>query len=257
MLRSMRRLLLLLGALSGCDAVFGLDDTGLPKCAVGGGFDDSRMDALRNGVDVFSFDKNRDHGILSIGGVTVEAFGDKGAPTELGVMPMYTMAAVALEPNGKYFFQAASIEPLTIQRIEQKNGKWDFDPHVPKGVIAGTPSDSMADKPVRVVVRLFQNKQEFLEYELAADGNWMPMGQRFDLPSLGGANLTPDGLALVFDGIKDDKRGVYVAQRSTLAEEFRTPVLVFSGAHQFPQLFDGCDTLYSVEEGGTLTRFTK
>lgn len=252
----MRWLLLLLGA-SGCDAVFGLDEPGLPRCAVGDGFDTARIDAVRTEVDAFSFDKKRQHSVISIRGITVEADGEKGAPQELDLLPSYVMISFALEPNGTYFFVTPATEPLVVRAISKQDGQWRFDPRVPKGAFVGTPTDSMSDQPVRAVARLFENTPEYLEYERDAGGNWIPVGTRFALNAIEAANLTPDGLALVYEGVEQEEHGVYVAQRASIDEGFREPIRVLAGVHRHPQLFDGCSVLLSVEDGEVLTKLTR
>jgi hypothetical protein len=252
----MRWLLLLLGA-SGCDAVFGLDEPGLPRCAVGDGFDNARVDDVRTEVDAFTFDKKREHSILSIRGLMVEADGEKGEPQELGLSPSYLMMSVAFEPNGAYVFVTPAVESPVAQTIVKRDGKWQVDPHVPKGVYVGTPTDSMADQPVRAVARLFENVPEYLEYERAPDGSWSPVGAPFTLDATHVANLTPDGLALVYQGIEKDEPGVYVAQRASLDESFREPIRVFAGVHRAPQLFDGCSVLMSIEPDGVMKKLTR
>ena len=253
------RWLLLLGALAGCDSVFGLDDTALPKC-VRRGFGEALPDPLITNIDVFSFTGDRDRAIGSIGGYTIEAEGSDGKnPTPIDIKPMYSIVASAFEPNGDYFFQTAAIEPPQILAVTKKDDEWIFDPHVPKGFIAGTPTNRMNNgKPVRVLVRLFPYDQQFQEYERDDTGQWFAVGDRFELKAFGGANMTQDGLAIVFDGFhKDDKRGVYIAQRATLDDSFEEPQMVLEGVHVQPQLFDDCGKLYAIDEGSTLVRYVR
>lgn len=255
------RSVLLLVALCGCDAVFGLDDAALPECFVDADqFKGTTPQILRE-VEVFSFSAKRDRAIAAIGGITVETESDGANPKPIDITPTYPMVAVAVEPNHDYFMFTASIEPPTLFMAFQENGKWKFDPRVPKGTVAGTPSDTMSGKPVRVVVRLFQNQQLFQEYERDDDGNWVPFGGRFELDAYAGANMTQDGLSIVFDGFdEDDMPGVYVAQRGAISNSFGEPNRVLEGVHQQPQLFGTCNTLYTVDEveqARRLVRYTR
>lgn len=256
------RLLLLLGALSGCDAVFGLDDAELPKCVVDDGFARASKAALQTQIDAYSLSADREHGIASHRGITVATEGaDAAIGAAIDLEPMYPMTAVAVEPNNDYFMFTASIEPPVILAVTKIDGKLAFDKNVPKGTIAGTPTNRMSGKPVRVMVRLFQTQELFQEYERADDGSWSPVGARLELRAVAGANMTQDGLAIVFDGFhKDDIRGVYIAQRGSMDDSFETPQLVLEGVHQQPQLFDTCNKLYAIddgEEGPQLTRYIR
>jgi hypothetical protein len=151
----------------------------------------------------------------------------------------------------------ASIEPPTLLAASKVDGKWKFDPRVPKGTFAGTPTNRLTGKPVRVMVRLLQLMELYQEYERDVDGNWFPVGDRFELKAFRGVNMTQDGLAIVFDGFHDDVRGVYIAQRATIDDRFETPQLVLAGYHQHPQLFGSCDKLYTVDDGTTLARYLR
>ena len=250
------RWLLLLGALGGCDAVFGLDDAALPKCVVGDGFESASITTLQGQYDVYSLDGAREHGVASVNGVTVETVGAEAEiGDEIDIQPMYAMLSVAVEPNNDYFFLTASIEPPRILAVTKDGDAHKFDPRVPKGFIAGTPTNRMNGKPVRVIVRLYVFQEVFQEYERDLEGNWNPVGERFELKAIAGANMTQDGLAIVFDGYhRDDMRGVYIAQRGSIDDAFETPQLVLAGTHVQPQLFGSCNTLYSLDEDFTLTR---
>lgn len=256
------RLLLLLGALTGCDAVFGLDDAELPKCVVDDGFERASKSALQTQVDAFSLAADREHGIASHRGIIVATEGADAAIGEaIDLEPMYPMTAVAVEPNNDYFMFTAAFEPPEILAVTTVDGKLVFDTHVPKGTIAGTPTNRMSGKPVRVMVRLFQMQELFQEYERADDGTWSPVGARLELRAVAGANMTQDGLAIVFDGFhKDNTRGVYIAQRGSIDDSFETPQLVLEGVHAQPQLFDTCNKLYAIDEGedgAQLTRYIR
>ena len=205
---------------------------------------------------------DREHGIASHRGLSVETGGaDAAIGAALDLEPMYPMMAVAVEPNNDYFMFTAPIEPPTLLAVTKVGGKLVFDKNVPKGTIAGTPPNRMSAKPVRVMVRLFQTQTLFQEYERAGDGTWSPVGARLELGAVAGANMTQDGLAIVFDGFHaDDIRGVYIAQRGSIDDNFETPQLVLEGVHRQPQLFDACNKLYAIddgEQGPQLTRYIR
>jgi hypothetical protein len=251
------RWLLLVGALGlfGCDTVLGLDDPSLPRC-LPKKFTNARTQVLRTEIEAFSFTKDRALGVASIRGINSEVTKD-GDPMPLPLQPMYSMMSVAMEPNGDYILFTAGNEPPEILAARPMGDSWVFDKNVPKGYIAGTPSDRMTGDPVRVIVRLFAvtetGMKDFAEYERTAEGTWIEVNERFTIRAAAGANLTPDGLAIVYDGYEDgdDKRGVYVRQRASLDESFggdRASELIFDGTHTFPQLFGDCTSLYTVDD---------
>jgi len=252
------RWLLLIGALCGCDSVFGLDEPALPTC-VRTGFDQAPADPLQIDIDTFSFTGDRARGVASVLGIIVETRGSNGDDAQpIDIQPMYPMIATAFEPNGDFFFLTAAIEPATILAVTKEGDAWKFAPHVPKGFMAGTPSNRMNGKPVRVLVKLSPNNLLFQEYERDATGQWITVGDRFELKSFSGANMTQDGLAIVFDGFhENDLRGVYIAQRGSIDDSFEEPQLVLEGLHHQPQLFDDCGKLYTLDDGTTLTRYAR
>ena len=258
------RLLLLVGALcsTGCDAIFGLEDPSLPRCVPKEGFDQATPRATRpDSVDisVFSLTADEVRGIYDINGINVEAQRND-EPVRIPLEPMYPMVSVGMDPLGEYVFFTASIEPMTIfQMRKDDDDKWVFDPKVPKGTFAGTPSDSKSGKPVRVVVRLFALKDVFQEYERQADGSWIPVNDPFELAAARGANLSPDGLVIVYDGFEDgpEERGVYVDDRDSFDETFGRGINIFAGTHQHPQLFDDCSVLYAIDESTGERALTK
>jgi hypothetical protein len=255
------RWLLLLGGLCGCDAVFGLDDTALPKCTTKR-FDGEVPTVIRSEetIDKFSFSRDREHAVLQINGIIAEATRD-GEPKDLPLKPMYPSLSIALEPENKFMFFTPAIEPPVVLAANRTgDNEWKFEPKVPKGTFAGTPTTSKTGEPVRVVVRLFEIADDFQEYERDGDGNWNPIGERFHMNALVGANLSASGLVLVYDGTEGDTRGVYVRVRGQRSDPFEAPNVILEGPHLQPQLSDDCSELFVIDDSNgasALVRYQK
>ncbi len=254
----MRWLLLLVGGLCGCDAVFGLDDNALPTCNQGS-FDTASPQLVRAEVDAYSLSRDRTLGVFEIRGIANEVIGDR-EPTPLPLEPMYPMLSIALDPEHAYMLFTAAIEPATIFAARRTGeNQWEFEPGVPPGEIAGIPTLALTGDPVRVVVRRAIVRDEFQEYERAGDGTWHAVGDVFHLAARAGANLSSDGLVLVYDG-DEAGPGVYVRLRGSRAEGFRDFTRILAGPHHSPQLSDDCRELLVLDDGDgapALTRYRR
>src|SRR5687767_14048804 len=157
----MRWWVVLVTTLCGCDAVFGLDDTSLPKC-LPKQFDEAPATAIIADVEAFSFTSNRQFGVVSTIGQPLETFMPQANEQDLTLVPLeppYVMVSIAMEPNSKFLFFTAAIEPFQIFTARPTGdpapNNWALEKTAPKGYIAGTPTDERTGDPVRVVVRLF------------------------------------------------------------------------------------------------------
>lgn len=247
------RWLILVGAFAGagCDVVFGLGDPSLPSCVPRAGFDGALPQAVRPDTEIVTFSLTSDErfAVFDIGGLTMQATGDE-PPRPISIDPAYTMVRMGLDPEGEYLLFTAAYEPFPVLSARPIGGDiWELGAKAPKGSIAGTPSDAKSGKPVRVVVRLEMVPNVFQEYERTADGDWVPVNDEFTLATIGGANLSPDGMVITYDGEEDGVRGVYVTERASFDETFRRGTLIFAGVHEQPQLVGDCSVLYTIDDG--------
>lgn len=247
---------LLLGALCGCDAVFGLDGTDLPECELASFRDVQPVTVVEN-TEVFSWDRERDHLVIAADGSAFELDADFPAErTVIDLQPNYQMTTVSLAPEGDQIFYTASIEPPQLFSARRDEvGGWRFDRNVPSGGGAGTPTLALLG-PRRILVRVSFYANEVQEYEEQDGGTWKPVGDRHIVNADTVVNLSSDGLTMVYDGYDAEaRRGVFAAQRSSLGEWFRGTIQILAGTHPSPQLSDSCEILHAIGDGdGTTPR---
>ncbi|MBA3393320.1 MAG: hypothetical protein H0T89_11780 [Deltaproteobacteria bacterium] len=245
---------LLLGALCGCDAVFGLDGTDLPECELAS-FRDAQPVTVVENTELFSWDRLRDHLVIAAAGTAFELDADSPTErTEIALEPNYPMTTVSLAPEGDQIFFTASIEPSQLFSARRDDGGlWHFDRNVPDAGGAGTPTLALLG-PRRILVRVSFYANDVQEYEEQDDGTWKPVGDRHVVDAVTVVNLSSDGLTMVYDGFDaEGQRGVFAAQRPSRGEWFRDTTLILAGTHPSPQLADSCDVLHAIDEGDAIT----
>jgi hypothetical protein len=242
----------------GCDSVFGLDDPTLPKCTTVS-FDTVTGSPVRpEPVEFFSVavSGSRTLVVYTSDSQPFEQT-DSATPVSFSFDPPYNMVSLALDPDEPAMFVTAAIEPEEIFSVRRGSvGMWMFEGTKPPGSIAGTPSSARLGAQ-HVVVRVSPHREEFQEYELDA-GRWQPVGDVFRLAAIGGANLTPSGLVVVYEGVEGGERGVYIAVRGSIDHVFEKPQRILAGEHRAPQLVADCSMLYAIDPAtNTLERFAR
>lgn len=235
----MRVFALLLGVCTGCDVVWGLDESPAP-CAQAS-FDNAKPVQLMPAEDFsISWDLSR---AVVLKAVVYEVSPLTGTPMPIDIGP-YTPTSLGLSPEGDSLLFTANIEPYTLYAAVRGNPAWRLDPNVPLGTFAGTPSAD-AFGPRRVLVRM-RDGGPLQEYE-DDNGLWQPVGGGHDFDGLRSANLTPNGLSMVYTAPQADGTfAVMMATRTSTSQWFGTPSPILAGYYTSPQLLAQCRSLYVV-----------
>jgi hypothetical protein len=237
----MRWLALLLGV-CGCDVVFGLDED--PASCSQASFAQAKTTDIVAAEEVsVSWDMSR--AVITSLGIPFEIALPGGQPVVMAIGP-YVPVSLGLSPEGdSLLFTGAQETPTLYAAVRASSGTWRIDPNVPTGTYAGTPSAD-AFGPRRVLVRVHPIGP-IQEYE-DDNGLWKPVGDPHDLEGVFSANLTPNGLTMVYAGTQiDTTPAVFAATRKTTAEWFGPPAVILPGAHTSPQLLDRCQRLYVID----------
>lgn len=231
-------------ALSGCDGVFGLTDTGAVPC--GSASFDGVPPQILLAADMASVNWDRDRAVVMIDGAAFEQPLPHG-PQQVVDLGGYGATSLSLAPEGDALFYVAQIEPIELRATVKRETGWIPDLVLPGGTYAGTPS---ADEfgPRHVVVRLHEGKSDVQEY-IAQDGAWVASGVPHPLDGVLAPNLTPSGLDVVYSGADSDgSPAVLAAHRSSVDVWFDPPSVILHGLHHGPQLLGRCSDLYVVDD---------
>jgi hypothetical protein len=151
-------------------------------------------------------------------------------------------------------FYTIAVEPFELRAATREGARrYTKLSTLPKGTWAGTPSSRLYG-PQRMIVRLRDLRDEVQEYE-EREGAWVPVGDLHMLRGDQAANLSLDGLTMVYAGYgPDGAPGVFAAQRRDTSEWFREPhVQLLAGRHRGPQLSPACTTLETITDGQVTT----
>jgi hypothetical protein len=195
-------------------------------------------------AEEFSISWDLSRAVVTVAGVAKEVSPLSGTPTPIDIGP-YTPTSLGLSPEGDSLLFTANIEPYTLYAAVRGNPDWRLDPNVPLGTYAGTPSAD-AFGPRRVLVRM-RWAGPLQEYE-DDNGLWKPVGDGHDFDGLESANLTPNGLSMVYAAMQSDgTQAVMLATRKATSQWFGTPAVILTGEHSSPQLLDQCRSLYVID----------
>jgi hypothetical protein len=237
----MRWLALLLGVCSGCDSVLGFDTN--PGPCSSASFANAKPTTVMT-AEQFSISWDQTRAVVVQRGSTWEVSPLTAKPVAIDIGPYFPMS-LGLSPEGDSLLFTAALEPPTLTAVVGGNGTWRQDPNVPVGTFAGTPSAD-AFGPRRVLVHMRPGGQ-LQEYE-DDGGLWKTVGDGHDFNGPQSANLTPNGLTMVYTAPQDDgTSAVVLATRTSTAGWFGTPVVILAGDHQQPQLLGQCNSLFVLD----------
>jgi hypothetical protein len=237
----MRFLALLLGALIGCDTVFGLDQP-LPHCSQAS-FAQATPVELGSG-EAFSVSWETQRAVIVIAGSAAEMSLADGSLTPIDLGVPYSPLALGLSPEGDSLLFSSAIEPPQLFASVRGGSSWRHDGNVPVGTYAGTPSEDSLG-PRRVIVRM-RPTGPVQEYE-DQGGLWKAVGGLHDFDGVFAANLTPNGLTMVYESSTGDGTStIFEATRRSISDWFGAPVPILTGDVHAPQLVDDCHRLFVV-----------
>ena len=239
----MRWFALLLSASTGCDVVFGLDESPAP-CGTASFAQAKPVDVMA--AEAASVSWQRDRAVITRNEMPFVVDLPSGEPVLIDIGP-YATYSLSLAPEGTSLLFSAELEPpqLFAAVRGESNTAWRIDPNVPIGTFAGVPSAD-AFGPRRVVARMGPNGP-LQEYE-DDSGTWKPIGDRHDYDGQFAPNLTPNGLSMVYRGMQADMTpAIFVANRANTNAWFGMPTVILAGEHSDPQLLDQCHALYVVD----------
>jgi len=239
----MRWLALLLGALTGCDVVFGLDESPAP-CGAASFANAKPHDVVTAAHASVSWDRTR--AIISVDESPYEVDLPSGQPVPISIGP-YSTFSLSLSPEGTSLLFSVELEPPELYAAVRGKAEtdWHVDTNAPVGTFAGVPSADVFG-PRRVLVRMGANGP-LQEYE-DDSGTWKPIGDRRDYAGEFAPNLAPNGLTMVYRGTQDDGTpAIFEAGRASTSSWFGAPTVILAGEHSDPQLLDQCHSLYAVD----------
>lgn len=239
----MRWLALVLSVCTGCDVVLGLDDHPAPCSQASFA---QAMPARVMNAEQFSIAWDQSRAVVIVNGQAMELSPLTGTPTRIDLGP-YTPTSLGLSPEGDSLLFTADIEPPTLHAAVGGGTDWRLDSNVPVGTYAGTPSAD-AFGPRRVLVRIHRTGM-LQEYE-DDNGLWKPVGDPQPFDGQWSANLTPNGLTMVYTARQmDSTLAVMMATRTSMSQAFGPASVILPGDHAQPQLLDQCKSLYVIDPG--------
>jgi hypothetical protein len=240
----MRWIALVLSACTGCDAVFGLDESPAP-CAPASFAQAKPTDVVA--ADHASVSWALDRAVISLNGLAYEVTLPSGQPAAIDIGP-YMTHSLALSPEGTSLLFSIEEEPPRLYAADRGTTGWNIDTNVPVGTFAGVPSAD-AFGPRRVLVRM-RATGPMQEYE-DDSGTWKPVGDLHDYDGQLAPNLAPNGLTMVYAGTQQDGTpAVFEATRANTGSWFGEPTAILPADASDPQLLDRCHSLYVVEPTG-------
>jgi hypothetical protein len=237
------------GSLAGCDAVFGLSGDVEP-CEVGSFADVTAEDVIE--AEDFSFDWDQTFGVIQTNGSMFELDPTTKALTPIELGP-YSNVGLALTPEGNAMFYTIVVEPPELKgALRGGTADWRLDAGVPRGTFAGTPSaDGFG--PRRLMVKMRDGVDIAVQEYEDVNGRWTTVGTPREMSTQRAPNLTPNGLTMVYSGFTETgDAAVFAEQRESTSEAFGEPTQILSGMFLNVQLVGECARLYATD--GTMLR---